>query len=566
MGMLDFLFPGRKRTSLTQAAGTTGVTAMGGKLTTWENNQALQGRNLYLTLSNMIANTTIVGTGVRYYQNLLGGTSWTVEPKEDSGAEGEKACELVREGLFEANMPDQWSTCVKRASLYRMLGFSIHEWTMRRRPKDGKLVYNSIEHRPQSTIEFWDMPDKGGAFQGVVQVPLTWGDRYYVPRDRMLYCVDNSLTDSPDGVGLLRHVVEHSRRLGRFEQLEGFGYETDMRGIPVAKIPYRALEEYARANSKGAAWVAAQVAPLETLVANHVKTPWQGITFDSSTYKSSGTNGETISAVPEWALELLKGDGHGLTEINVVIERINREIARALGMEFLMLGGDGKGSLALSKDKTSMFASILEASLHELAWFTVHDLVYPLLELNGMDPEMVCPQVMPDPIATERIETVVDALSKLATAGAVLMPDDPAINQIRRRLHLAEQPDLPPDILGTLPRSRQPALQPPDPNDDGSVDVDVSDIGDDTKGKNTKPRAAQRTTKSTFRQESLDVDTSKADAFRKAFADHGMQLVEAAAGWYLFGKTPGSGVDTLGPFKDPMEAALMYGAHVAKAK
>jgi hypothetical protein len=493
MGLFDFLF-NRKKTPVTQAAGTNGVTALGGKVVSWEQSAALQGRNLYLTLSNLIANTAIVGTGVRYYQNLIGGTSWSVEPKEGSGAEGQKAADLVKEGLFEANMPDPWSTAVKKQALFRMYGFAAHEWVMRRRPKDGKFVYGSIEHRPQATIEYWDVPERGGPVQGIVQLPIMWGDFYYIPRGRLWYTVDNGLTDDPGGVGMLRHVVEHARRLGRYEQLEGWGYETDMRGVPVGRIPYRELEIHAKAHGKDAAWIKAQVLPLETLVANHVKTPWQGITMDSSSYVGQGgTNGgTTVSPVPQWALELLKGDGAGLAEINVVIERINLEIARTLGMEFIMLGGDGTGSLALSKDKTSMFASVLEATLHELAWGTVHDLVYPLLKMNGMDPEAVCPQVMPDPIATERIETTVDALAKLAQAGAVLMPDDPAIDQIRRRLHLAEQPALPPDIIGTLPRSRMPAVAPPDPAL-GETDVDVTDLAP---GKKTKPRA----TTSTFRQ------------------------------------------------------------------
>jgi hypothetical protein len=488
MGLFDFIFR-RQRRAPTQTHGVTGAAAFGGRLVSLERNPAMQGEAFYTTLTNMIANTAIVGTGVRYFQNLIGGTSWTVEPKEDA-PDAERAAQIVREGLFEADMSDQWSTCLKRASLFRMYGFSMHEWTARRR-RDGMMVFGSIEHRPQSTIEFWDMPDEGGPIAGVVQRPIVRGSYYYIPRDRLWYCVDNSLSDSPDGVGLLRHVVETARRLDRYCQLEGFGYETDMRGMPVARIPYRELERYAQATGKDATWLVGQIAPLERLVENHIKTPWQGIAMDSSPYERDSGGRVEISTVPQWALELLKGDGAGLAEIHQVIERLNREIARCLGMEFLMMGGDGKGSNAQHADKTSMFAAILEATLHELSWFTRHDLAFPLLRLNGLDPEQSCPQIMPDPIATERVEVVVDALSKLATAGAVLMPDDPAIDQIRRRLHLAEQPDLPPDILGTLPQSRQPALVPPE-IDDGSVDVDVSDLDDGARPRGPARRAPAR--------------------------------------------------------------------------
>ena len=495
MGFLDFIF-GRKKTPIGQPAGVDGTISSNGYLVSFEEKQELRGRPLYTTYSNLIANTTIVGAAVRYFQGLVGGTSWTVEPKEGSGSDGEKAAKLVRDGLIECNMSMPWHTVVRKAAMYRFYGFSIHEWTMKK-AGDGRIFFDDLGHRPQYTIERWDIPHEGQPWQGVVQRSMA-GSYYYMPRSRLFYAVDNSLTDYPDGVGLLRHAVEHGRRLTRYEQLEGFGYESNLRGMPVGRIPYADLAKQAVGKPKG--WFDAQVSAMETLVNNHIKTPFQGITVDSATY-TTDTQNPTISPVPKWAIDIISARSDGLTEISDVIERINREIARVLGMEFLLLGGDGKGSLALSRDKTSMFAAILEATLSELAWFTVHDLVYPLLEMNGLDPEKVCPQVMPDPIATERIEVVVDALAKLAQAGAILMPDDPAIDQIRGRLHLADQPKLPPELL-TGPRGMAPTGRPGKPGAPGSpkdpnapdpakgeVDVNVDD-----------PTDAPTTKRGTFRR------------------------------------------------------------------
>jgi hypothetical protein len=498
MGLFDFIFR-RSKTPVTQPAGVSGSSAYAGTLVSYEMSPDLQGTNLFKTLSNIMANVVVVGAGVRYYQNLLAGTSWSVTPKEDAGADGVRAAELVRTGLLEANMPDAWSTVIKRASLYRMMGFSTHEWVMRKRPTDGALIYASIEHRPQATIKYWDVPDVGGAPRGVVQQPLQTGDYYYIDRARLLYVVDNSLTDQPDGIGVLRHVVEHARRLARFEQLEGMTYETDLRGIPIAKIPYQQLSKFAKDNALPRAWVDEQIAAMRNFVKNHIKTPWQGITLDSAPYTSDGGTGNSISQVPQWSLELLQGDGHGLVEIGATIERVNREIARVMGMEFMMLGGDGKGSLALSRDKTSMFATVLESSLHELSLAARRDLVFPLLTLNGMDPEKVAPQLNPDPIATERIEVAVDALWKLAQAGAVLMPDDPAINQIRSRLHLADQPKLSPEVMamridrpGATPGDK-PGDGKPNPKDTNAED-DAVDQGDGSGGtkKGTFFRSSER--------------------------------------------------------------------------
>lgn len=341
------------------------------------------------------------------------------------------------------------------------------------------VVYKAIEHRPQHTIDLWDIPDGGGPFRGVVQQVPSQAQLFYVPRPRMLYCVDNTLTDSPDGVGLLRHVVEHARRLARYEQLEGFGYEGDLRGMPVGRVPGAELVKMAEAQNKPEGWVEAQISAVHDLVNKHLKTPYMGIVLDSATYTSDqlGSQTPSVSNVPKWAIDIIKGTSTGLGEINVVIERINREIARVLGMEFLLLGGDGKGSLALSRDKTSMFAAVLEATLAELAWFTLNDLVYPLLELNGLDPEKCAPQVNPDPIATERIEAVVDALEGLARAGAVLQPDDPAIDQVRARLHLAKQPELTPELIGAINRQRAGIPSEPEDGEDPSGGGGAADGG-----------------------------------------------------------------------------------------
>lgn len=463
---------GVKRTpgAPTKLEGSPGVYSYGGRLVSFEKRPELVGRNAFVTYDNLVLNTIIVGAAVRYYQALIGGASWTVTAKEGA-PQGERAAEIVTEGLIEASMVTPWSSVVKRAALYRYYGFSIHEWCVRRRPSDGMIVFSNIEHRPQHTVDMWDIPQGGGYLQGIVQLVPTRPEYFYVPRERMFYCVDSTLTDSPDGVGLLRHVVEHGRRLQRYEQLEGFGFEGNLRGMPVGKVPGAELQKIADAQGKPKNWVDDQTAAVLALVQNHIKTPFQGIMLDSEPYSTAmvGSMNPSYTNVPKWAIDIIKGDAAGLPDVQNTIERLNREIARVLGMEFLLLGADGKGSLALSRDKTSMFASLLESTLGELANFAKQDLVYPLLELNGIDPEENAPQVNPDPIATERIEAVIAALVGLAQAGAPLAPNDPVINQVRGRLHLADAPEI--DLASlAIPRGKPGApggKNPKDPSEQG---------------------------------------------------------------------------------------------------
>ncbi len=499
MGLLDF-FRRTKRPSPTAMEGTDGVYAFGGHLVNLERKSELKGRELYTTFDNMITNTVIVGASVRYFQNLVGGTSWSVTPRADAGADGERAAKIVEDGLVNAQLNSMpWFSVIRKAALYRFYGFSAHEWMLRRRKADGMMIYADIQHRPQYTVELWDVPEEGGRFDGFVQRSYGVARQFYVARDQMFYCVDNTLNDNPDGMGLLRHVAEHSRRLARYEQIEGYAYESDLRGMPIGRVPGADLKK--KAEGKAVGWFEQQTAAVHQLIENHFKTGNQGIVLDSEPYRD--TLGNPSSSIPKWAIELIKSESNGLADVNVVIERLNREISRVLGMEFLMLGGDGKGSLALSRDKTSMFASVLEATLAELSWFAMHDLVYPLLRYNGMDPEICAPQLMADPIATERVEAAVAALVGLAQAGATLQPDDPAIDQIRRRLHLADQPEIPPDLLAAMKSPRgfaDPNIPPGDSNgnpnakpgeegdqDEDGEDVDVSDLEGDPDEVDGKP-------------------------------------------------------------------------------
>ena len=54
--------------------------------------------------------------------------------------------------------------------------------------------------------------------------------------------MDDTIDDSPEGMGLFRHLVKIADRLERYELLEGWGFETDLRGVPVARGPFTDLE------------------------------------------------------------------------------------------------------------------------------------------------------------------------------------------------------------------------------------------------------------------------------------------------------------------------------------
>jgi hypothetical protein len=503
MGLFDSLrgwFGTSKPAPITEPSGSDGVAAPGGYLWRGETNADLIGHKLWLTLSNTLLNSIVVAAAARYFLNLISGTEWEAEPVKAAGADGIRAAEIVRAGLFDAmfvaDRAKTWSSVVRKAALYKFVGFSMHEWIVRKRP-DGLIVFSDLQHRPQYTIHWWDKVEERSPLLGVIQ-QTRLGHRYYLPRERLWYCADDTLTDDPAGAGMLRHTIAHTKRLDRYEQLEGIAMEGDLRGTPLMRAPIKKLQEMADNAKKGSGWVDSQLSAFTDFGANHIKTSDLSLLIDSEPYTDKEGR---ISAVPKWAVDILKSDAGSLPQLQAAIERCNREIARVIGAEFMLMGGGSSGSHAMHADKTDQFGNLIQSTLGEMSGFARNDLARVLVSLNGLDADACTPTLLPGAVSTEAVAQVTKSLVDMAQAGAPLMPGDPAVDQIRARLHLAAQPKITPAIGGTIPRTGKPApggksddaADAPKP-DDGSVEIDVDDLeqteGDAAAGLKRKRRSA----------------------------------------------------------------------------
>ena len=180
------------------------------------------------------------------------------------------------------------------------------------------------------------------------------------------------------------------------------------------------------------------VGPLQEFIQNHIRSSRTGVLLDSATYKNQDES-ERPSATREWDIELLQGTSSSFAENAAAIERINREMARVLGVEQLLLGTDG-GSYALARDKTHAFYLLVEGALTEVREAVETDLLKTLWRLNGWADDMM-PVVTTEAVSYTDIAELTAALRDMATAGAVLAPDDPAINEVRDLMGLSHQDD-----------------------------------------------------------------------------------------------------------------------------
>lgn len=416
MATLDNIGVSRDEGSPTRRSGVPSVAIYGGYLVSQEANAELAGRSRYKTFGEVVANTSIVAAAVRHFLNSLGNANWMVEPAKKRS--GKQVAKLIQDSLF-LHCKTPWARIIKRIVMGRFHGFSLHEWNMKLGPK-GKLVLDDVEVRMQHTIVKWDLDLQSGAVLGVVQESPITGVEVYIPRQKLVYFVDDAMTASPEGLGLFRHVVNRSKALRIFEELEVRGYENDLRGIPVGRAPIAAMIAAGMSDAE----ITKQLSAMQDFLQRHRRTPDLALLLDSMTYESQDGTG-VPSAVKQWDIDLLKTNSmQGHEHVAVAIERLNREIARVLGAESLLTGETGSGSLAMSLDKSQNFALIVASALKEIAEIVNRDLVTPLMQMNGID-ESLRPIVKPDAVQHRTITEITTALKDLAQTN--LGPTDPVI-------------------------------------------------------------------------------------------------------------------------------------------
>lgn len=414
----------RQKPKATTSVGSHGTQIIGGYIVENEKTGELSNAAKFRTYSEMLANVSIVAASVRYFLGLAGKSTWTFTPS-DADKDGYYAG--LAEEMLTSDPRTPWSRIVRRSCMYRFYGFSLQEWTARRRD-DGVITFADIAPRPQRTIERWDVEDDG-TVRGVTQLNPNNAQEIYLPRQKLLYVVDDSLNDSPTGLGIFRHLAEPTKRLLRLQQLELIGYENDLRGTPIARAPYSELQKMVEDGELTKEQMEAVLAPIHKFLKKHVNSPARGISLDSSVY-STNDEKESPSAARKFDLEVVQGGPTSLEHVQDAIVRINKELARILGTEGMILGDSGSGSLALSRDKSQQLSLSVDSTLADVAWAMEDDLLWTLWQLNGFPPEMM-PSMSHSATAFVDAEQITAALRDMAQAGATLHPNDPAVNEVR---------------------------------------------------------------------------------------------------------------------------------------
>ncbi len=465
-GIFSFFRGQRETPKPTKLQGSSGFVVTGGYIQTNETNAQLLGPTRWRTAADILANISIVAASIRYTLNLIAKPNWRFEPANES-AEAKQLAEFAESIVNDID--GSWTGTVRRMALYRFHGFGLHEWQAKQRD-DGKIGIAKIAVRPCHTVEKWDI-DETGEILGIVQRRPVDGKEIYLPRGKVIYLVDDSLTDSPEGMGWFRHLVEPKNRLKQLLKIETMGFERDLNGIPLGRAPISEINALVGTVLPNGKTYTQDMADSEiNAIANFVKMGAKksdtGILLDSQPHANETADGETLTSTPMWDLDLLTSDPKGIDAIAKAIERIEYEMALIMGTESMLVGRGGEGSRALSEDKSRNLFLLVESTLADMAEGVDRDLIGPVWAMNGL-PEELKPKAQTEGASFKDAEKIANVLQKLATAGAVLAPDDPAIDDLRDLMDIPRQPELSPEergiLMGTQPSAE---LDDADPDDE----------------------------------------------------------------------------------------------------
>ena len=464
-GLAKFLGFPRRRFRISEVIGRIGVALFGGLIQQDEKAPDLASHDArYKLYGEILLNVAIVAAGIRHYLNVLARVPWTFTPSE-ADTNGEHA-ELA-EKMLTKDPATPWPRIVRRASMYRAYGFSIQEWWAKRH-EDGHITLADVAPRSQSTIKRWHLDDDGSVL-GMWQTNPQNYEELYLPREKVVYIADDSLNDSPEGLGIFRQLVEPTRRLMGYLKLEEAGFATDLRGKPKIRMPISAMDEAVKNNELSQEDRAKLEKPYRDFASSHFRGEDTAVIMDSASYPRGAEDDPSPNYL--WDIELMNGGATAFREHAAAIERETRNIARILGVEHLMMGTGG-GSLAMHQDKSENFFLMADGVMRELIDTFTKDLLERMWILNGFDPDTM-PTLETGSIRPPRASEIATILRDLATAGATLDPRDEIVNFIRS---LLGAPAVSEDLMQELIEAMTAQLEG---DEDEDLDPDNPDDPDD---------------------------------------------------------------------------------------
>ena len=310
----------------------------------------LRGKEGYKRYREMLLNSPIVGVMMLAIEQAVRGVSWEFSSKE----ENDPRIDLLDESL--ESMSHSWNDHIVEVLTMLPYGYSIFEIVYKR---DGaRVLWRKFAIRGQDTIYRWLLEDNGGILGFEQQAPPTYKPMP-IPIEKLVLYRTRLERNNPEGRSMLRTAWIPYYYAKHIQQIEAIGLERDLAGLPVITLPPGADVADTTASDLGVA---------KKTVRNIRNDEQAGIVMPDG-----------------WGLELLSTGGTRQFDTDIIIKRYESRMLMSALAQFLMLGQDGVGSMALSKDQTDFFTMSVNSVADIIAETFTKYAVPRLLKLNGLD-------------------------------------------------------------------------------------------------------------------------------------------------------------------------------------
>ena len=406
----------------------------------------LKGRKAIKKYREMRDSDATIGAVMYATEQVLRDVKYKITPADDS-EQAQEMANFVSEVLedMDHTLDDHISEAVSCLSY----GFADFEVVYKRRggsgttnPKkfsrysDGRIGIRKIASRAQWTINKFDVDQKTGDLLGIYQEGARFGDRIYIPADKLLHYKTTTTNNDPSGRSILRNAYKSYTYLTKLQAFEAIAIEREWHGMPVGRIPAEYLIEGATDEQK------AFKQSVETMLKD-VKRNEEGFLLLPSDVYTDSDGKMTNQRLVE--VELISSQGNRSIDIRRAINDYQHEIASSVLAEFIKLGSRSGGSYALSKSKADIFLRTLESYLNTIFDVLNKQLLPQLWKLNGFDFSLM-PKVVAGDIAPHDLKELGAYLRNLNGAG---IPVKEQVHIIDELLNIAELPELDRDVYAS---------------------------------------------------------------------------------------------------------------------
>ncbi|MBN1284902.1 MAG: hypothetical protein JXB47_05870 [Anaerolineae bacterium] len=306
----------------------------------------LRGREGYRVYNEMRLNDPIIGATLFAIEQSVRALPWFVAPEDNPRAGFIQSC--------LDDMSHSFNDHLSEALTMLPFGWAWFEIIYKRRT-DGRVGWRKFAIRGQNTLHRWEM-DEAGGIRGMAQVCPPDFKPVTIPIEKSLLYRTRVEQGNPEGRSILRAAYPSYYFVRNLREIEAIGIERDLCGLPMLVPPESADL------SEGSADRAAA----ENLLRRVRNDEEAGVLVP-----------------PGWSFSLVSGGG-AKANVHEVIVRYETRIALSVLAQFLMLGLENTGSLALARTQAALFSSAVSAFADIIADTFTRFAVRPLLELNAL--------------------------------------------------------------------------------------------------------------------------------------------------------------------------------------